>query len=215
VASEIEDLKFRYAHFHVFCMGVNERKMYVRASLKKRVRTENQIAFVNPLLVDYKILDEHFPGMLIHVDYCPPYHWALYKAHKFNVLRNVNKRGMKRIIRLTKLRNDLVVSFMRPHFIKLAEKDEIEEPEMPISYLEEEQPSKPLQPLQNKQYLTPREFAEEIYKLTGFRISEDTIRRKCKTGEIKGKQLPNSYWIIPKIEVHNFIEKLQLSVIAK
>ena len=78
LASEIEDLKFRYAHFHVFTMGVDQKKMFVRASLKKRVRTENQVAFVNPLLVDYKVIDEHYPGMFIKVDFCPPYHWALY-----------------------------------------------------------------------------------------------------------------------------------------
>ena len=71
LADEVQQLKFRYAHFLIFCVRRDKAERKIYGTWRIRVRTENKITFVNPLLARDKIIDSNSPGMRIIVPFCP------------------------------------------------------------------------------------------------------------------------------------------------
>jgi len=129
LADEVQQLKFRYAHFLIFCTHRDDSRRKVYGTWKIRVRTEDKITFVNPVLAERKIVDPKFPGMRIVVPYCPEHIWELYQHEKKRFMKDVNTQGLKRIMRLKRVRSDLITANLRPQFVNLLDRDMEVKPE--------------------------------------------------------------------------------------
>ena len=118
--SEIRSLVYRHAHYVIWCRDIDEKSRTVIARWKKRFRTENRIAFVNPYLARANILDTRAPGALMRVPWAPSEIWEHYQYEKRRFFEELNKRSLMRIVRLSRVRGDLSVSTMRSQFVEMA-----------------------------------------------------------------------------------------------
>lgn len=119
---EIRSLMYRHAHFVIWAKDVDPKRRVVMARWKKRFRSERRIAFVNPYLLRRGIIDPRAPGAYVEIPWAPREIWDLYQEEKQRFFEELNRRAMKRILRLARARSDLSVSTMRDHFKDIAER---------------------------------------------------------------------------------------------